>query len=212
MSGNVVPSAPADETLRAEERARANVYALIAQLFFAAPDSNLFAQICADGEFADEGKASPLTQAWRALQNTCRGAYPAVIKQEYDALFVGVGKARVTLYTSHYVDKIAPDRHLVMLREQLETLDLALGAGTFEIEDHISGVCDVMRFLIEQQAPLAEQQRFFARFVGPRALAICDAVTAADLAEFYRQVAAFARAFFEIEAMAFEIEESPQNL
>lgn len=206
---NEEPQTPAGDHLPPEDRARANMYALIGRLFYAAPDSNLIAQICDDGEPADEaGAPGALAQAWRALQNACRGAFPAVVKQEYDTLFVGVGKAEVTPYTSHYVKHSAPDRHLVALREQLERWGLARSAGAFEVEDHISGLCDVMRFLIEQQAPLADQRRFFEQFVCPGGLPLFETVKTAPSAEFYRQVVAFAGIFFEVEKAAFEMDES----
>ena len=57
--------------------------------------------------------------AWRELQEACRSAYPAVVRQEYDSLFVGVGKAPVTPYLSAYAEPHAPDRYLLALREQL---------------------------------------------------------------------------------------------
>ena len=75
-----------------------------------------------------------------------------------------------------------------------------------EYEDHISGVCETMRFVIAvQQRNPEEQQVFFERIVYPGAAAFCDALSALNQARFYRLVARFARAFFEVEKSAFEI-------
>lgn len=190
-----------------EDAARAHCYALIGRLFHDAPDSILLAQLCrADSAAGADG--APLAQAWRALKDACVTAYPAVLKQEYDTLFVGVGKSEVTPYTSHYVRDIAPDRHLVRLRQQLEQFGLGRRTAAFEVEDHVSGVCDVMRFLIESARPLSEQRLFFKEFVYPGATAFCDAVKGATSASFYRHVAAYSRAFFEIEREAFEMEDA----
>jgi len=74
----------------AEDAARAHHYALIGRLFHDAPDSILIAQLCrAEVESTDDG--AELTRAWQVLRDACNAAYPAVLKQEYDSLFVGVG-------------------------------------------------------------------------------------------------------------------------
>ena len=190
-----------------EDAARAHLYALIGRLFHDAPDSILLAQLCrADAAAGDD--SAPLAHAWRALREASATAYPAVLKQEYDTLFVGVGKSEVTPYTSHYLRDTAPDRHLVRLRQQLEQMGLGRRTAAFEVEDHVSGVCDAMRFLVERARPLAEQRMFFNEFVYPGAAAFCDAVKRATSVSFYRHVAAFARAFLEIEREAFEMEDA----
>ena len=196
-----------DDQLSAEDRARANVYALIGRLFYNAPDSDLLARICNESEAGDgAGNASTLGEAWRALQVACKRAYPAAVKQEYDTLFVGVGKAEVTPYTSGYVTQSAPDRHLVTLREQLDTWGLARGTSASEVEDHISGLCDIMRFLIEQRVSIANQRLFFEGFLYPGALPLCEAVMTAPSAGFYKQIALFTKAFLELDKGAFEMD------
>ncbi|HEY7657610.1 MAG TPA: molecular chaperone TorD family protein [Burkholderiales bacterium] len=197
----------AGEALSEEDAARANLYALIGRLFHEAPDSILLAQLCgAPGD--PNGENVPLGQAWKALQDACTRAYPIVVKQEYDNLFVGVGKAEISPYTSRYVRGISPDRHLVRLRERLEQLGLARRNAAFEVEDHVSGVCDVMRFLIVANHSLSDQRLFFNEFVYQGASSFCDLVSGASSAVFYRYVAAFARAFLEVERRAFEMLES----
>jgi TorA maturation chaperone TorD len=191
-----------------EDAARGNIYALIGRLFHDAPDSILLAQMCRAEVAGPDTDASPLEAAWAALGGACATAYPAVLKQEFDTLLVGVGRAEVTPYTSHYVRDTAPDRHLVRLRQQMEQFGLARRSAAFEVEDHISGVCDVMRLLIEDARPLSEQRLFFKEFVYPAAAAFCDAVAGATSASFYRHVARFARAFFEVEREALEMEDA----
>jgi len=62
-----------------------------------------------------------------------------MLKQEFDSLFVGVGKAPVTPYSFHYLTGVAPDRHLVRLRQRLDGWGLARRSAAFEVEDHVSG-------------------------------------------------------------------------
>jgi TorA maturation chaperone TorD len=195
------------KALSEEDAGRANLYALIGRLFYDAPDSILVAQLChANAE--STGDDGPLNHAWRELRDACGSAYPVVVKQEHDRLFVGVGRSEVTPYTSHYVRVNSPDRHLVRLREQLDRLGLARRNAAYEVEDHVSGVCDVMRILVENGHPLSEQSLFFKEFVDAGVAPFCDAVVIATSAVFYRSVAKFAHAFLEVERQAFETHEA----
>jgi len=196
-------------TLEAEDIARANWYGLIGRLFYAPPDPNLLAEISRSGPGGEEAEGGGgLVVAWRALQETCRSAYPAVVRQEYDTLFVGVGKSQVTPYLSGYAEATAPDRYLVRFREQLDTWGLARREDVGEVEDHISGISDVMRWLIESRRPLTEQQQFFQDFAYRGAIAFCAAVQKSASANFYKPVATLTSSFFDIERAAFEMGET----
>jgi TorA maturation chaperone TorD len=188
-----------------EELARANLYGLISRLFYGPVDPNLLAEISRSGPEAGQESESGLAAAWRDLQEACRSAYPAIVRQEHDSLFVGVGRAAVTPYLSGYAEPSGPDRYLVRLREQLAAWQLARRDSVFELEDHISGVSDVMRCLIEGQHTLAEQRQFFEAFVLPGAIPFCDAVQHSPSAHFYKPVAQLARTFFEVENAAFDM-------
>jgi len=199
-----VADSDAAGALEAEDRARANWYGLISRLFYAPADPNLLAEIFRSSE-AGEGDVGSLYAAWRGLQEACRSAYPAVVRQEYDALFVGVGRAAVTPYLSGYAEPSGPDRYLVRLREQLAAWGLGRREGVFEVEDHLSGVGDVMRWLIQERHPLEQQREFFENFVYRGAIPFCAAVQKTPSASFYKPVAAFAASFFELEKRAFEM-------
>jgi len=190
-----------------EDAGRAHLYALIGRLFYDAPDSIFLAQLCR-AEAEPAGNNAPLDRAWQSLRDACSSAYPVVVKQEHDTLFVGVGKSEVTPYTSHYVRGNSPDRHLVRLRERMDQLGLARRSAAFEVEDHVSGVCDVMRILVEDGHPLSEQRLFFKEFVDAGVTPFCAAVAIAASAAFYRYVAEFARVFLEVERQAFETHEA----
>jgi len=193
--------------LSEEDAGRANLYALIGRLFYDAPDSILVAQLCR-AETEPTGNGAPLDRARQSLRDACGSAYPVVLKREHESLFVGVGKSEVTPYTSHYVMGNSPDRHLVRLRERLDQLGLARRSAAFEVEDHVSGIFDVMRILIEDGHPLSEQSLFFKEFVYAGVIPFCDVVAIATSAMFYRYVAEFARAFLEVERQAFEMHEA----
>jgi TorA maturation chaperone TorD len=190
-----------------EDAARANYYALIGRLFYDAPDAGLLAAICSVDQNAGAADAGgTLVEAWGSLLDACRSANSETLEPEYADLFISAGKALVSPYILGYASGMAADKHLVRLRQQLEAWGLARRDAVFEVEDHISGLCDVMRFLIEYNQPVADQKRFFEEFVHPGAMPLCDAVEAAEPAVFYKKVALFARAFFELEKSAFEME------
>jgi TorA maturation chaperone TorD len=186
-----------------EELARANFYGLIARLFYAPPDRQLVSELLGAAQL--DGEAA-LAEAWREMVQAWRNADPATLENEHTELFVGTGKAEVTPYLSHYVVKYSTDNPLVELRQQLAAWGIGRREEVPEYEDHVSGVCEVMRFAIAVQQRTAEEQReFFERFVHRGAIAFCDAVSASKNAHFYLPVARFARAFFEIEKAAFEM-------
>lgn len=202
---------PEPAAVAAEEAARANLYGLVSRLFYAPADPNLLAEVSRSPvEGAQEAGSgeSDLTGAWRELQEACRGAYPAIVRQEYDNLFVGVGKAAVTPYLSAYAEAHSPDRYLVRLRQQLDAWGLARRDSVFEVEDHISGACDVMRWLIECGRPLPEQRAFFAEFVYPGAIPFLAATQNSSSIVFYQHVAKFAACFFELEKTSLEMDDS----
>lgn len=189
-----------------EDAGRANHYALIGRLFYEAPDSILLAQVCrADADSA--GDDTRLGRAWGALRHACSAAFPVAIRQEHEKVFLGAGKAEVTPYTSHYVRGMSPEGHLVRLREHLQRLGLARRSAAFEVEDHVSGICDVMRVLVESGHTLDEQRLFFNEFVYPGVDPFCAAVMAASSTAFYRHVAEFTRAFLEVEREALDMDD-----
>lgn len=192
----------------AEDVGRANLYALIGRLFYDPPDATLCAEICRGGQEEADQDAGRLAAGWRALQKACGSVSAAPVRQEYDDLFVGVGRAPVTPYLSGYVEPTSPDRHLVRLRDQLSEWGFLRRSNVFEVEDHVSAVCDVMRLLVEEGRPLAEQQRFFASFVYPGVTAFLAALQQAASADFYKTVATFALAFFEVEKAGLEMIDS----
>ena len=191
-------------TLPPEEAARANLYGVISRLFYAPPDENLISEFLAADNSGDDG--TPLGVAWRALVEASRTAFPAALRDEHLVLFVGTGKSEVTPYLSRYLARHSSDSPLVGLRQLLDSWGIARREGVAEYEDHIAGVCETMRFVIAvQQRPAEEQKILFDRFLYRGASSFCSAVTASKEARFYRLVASFAQAFFDIEKTAFEM-------
>ncbi|OGA44985.1 MAG: hypothetical protein A3G24_22605 [Betaproteobacteria bacterium RIFCSPLOWO2_12_FULL_62_13] len=193
-----------------EDGARADVYALLAHLFYSPPSEAFLRQVA--GADAANGNASQsrLATAWHAFQQAARDAAPAEIRQEYDDTFISVGRPPVLLYGSFYGGGFLMDKHLVGLRDEFARLGLARKRESGEPEDHISALCDVMRFLIVGDADmppagLEVQHDFFRRHIKPWYAQLCEAITKAEQPRFYKQVAMLAKEFFDLEAESFEI-------
>jgi TorA maturation chaperone TorD len=199
-----------------EVRTRADCYSLISRLFYAPTDAEFLQQFAKAPEAAPEEtpgfqlqileievEPDAYTIALLALQNACRSALPEVIRKEYDDLFVGTGKAPVSPYTGDYALPDAPDRHLLALREHLVAWGLVRRDSLFAFGDHVSAICNVMCWLIERERPIEEQLAFFDEFVHKGLESFCNAIEASTNTSFYRAVAAWARAFIEVEKQAF---------
>jgi TorA maturation chaperone TorD len=200
------PSASAAAAIAPEDQARANLYGLMSRLFYAPADSRLLAEICQDEPGAEtEGEVGGLVRAWRDLQDVCRSAFPALVKQEYDEVFVGVGRAAVTPYLSAYAEPAAPDQFLLRLRQHISRLGLSRRESVFEVEDHVSGISDVMRWLVQEGHAVHDQQQFFLGFLYPGATAFFAAVQKAPSSRFFKPVSAFALAFVEVEKTTLEM-------
>lgn len=191
-------------TLPPEEVARANIYGLLARLFYGPPDTQLLETLAgATGIDAEDGEIGP---AWERLCLAAGQTDKEAARDEYDTVFVGTGKAPVTLYTCAYSIRYANEAPLADLRGELAALGLARREGASEPEDHIAALCDAMRHLIAvQKRDLAAQSAFFKRWIGPAAGPLCDAIEADSSLSFYKPVARFAKAFFDIEQNAFEM-------
>ena len=193
-------------TLPPEEVARANFYGLLARLFYAPPDATLLRTLAAAEDLEVEAEDGGIAQAWRALAQAAGKADADAVREEYEASFVGVGKAPVTLYTSAYSIRFTNEVPLVALRAELDRLGIARREGSSEPEDHIATLCEVMRFLIaEQDADLEKQKEFFERWIWPIVQPLCDAIQNSEPIVFYRTVSEFLRGLCTLEHTAFEM-------
>lgn len=191
-----------------EETARAEVYGLLAQLYYAPATPELLAALrVAPTEAPAAGGF--LEEPWRAFIGTCRDMADQDVADEFDALFGGVGKPEVYVFGSHYLTGFLNERPLAQLREDLAALGLARDEAMPETEDHIAYVCEVMRYLIAGDdvsvSNLTRQREFFTRHLQPWGLALCDALEGHPRARFFAALAGFTRAFLSVEQQGFDL-------
>jgi TorA maturation chaperone TorD len=191
-----------------EEIARAEVYGLLSQLYYAPPPAQLLdalrlavTEAPAQGAFLEE--------PWREVVAAARAQDDASIADEYDALFGGVGKPEVYLFGSHYISGYLNEKPLVRLRHTLAALGLGRDEAMPETEDHIAYEFEVMRYLIAGDdiavANLTKQREFFAEHLQPWVHQLCDAIGAHPKARFYAVLAEFTRSFMNVEAQGFDM-------
>jgi TorA maturation chaperone TorD len=191
-----------------EETARAEVYGLLAALYYAPPSPDLLAQLRVAVTEAPAAGGF-LEEPWRQLVGTVRELSDEQVASEYDALFGGVGKPEVYLFGSWYLSGFLNEKPLAALRGDLAALGLSRDEAMPETEDHFACVCEVMRYLIAgddvEVANLTQQQKFFGSHVQPWATQMCDAITAHPKARFYAALAAFTAAFVSVETQGFDL-------
>lgn len=205
MSALPLTLAAADDS---EELARAELYGLLARLWLAPPDAELLSQFrVAVTEAPQPG--GYLEAPWQSLVAAMRATTPEAAAGEYDALFGGVGKPEVFLYGSYYLAGFLHERPLAALRGDLAALGLQRDETRGETEDHVSGVFEVMRYLIAGEdvaiSNLEQQRRFFRAHVQPWVARLADAVDEQPRATLWREVAALTRAFVQVEAQGFDL-------
>lgn len=191
-----------------EEVARAEMYGLLASLFYQPPDAEGLAQLQAAVTEAPEPGAF-LEEPWRELVAQARSMTAAQIAQEYNALFGGVGKPEVYLFGSHYLSGFLNEKPLVQLRDDLAALGLARSEQMPETEDHVAYLLEVMRYLIAGDdaavCNLARQAEFFSRHLQPWLTRLCQAMAGHPRAAFYARLATLTEAFASVEAQGFDL-------
>lgn len=191
-----------------EEMARAELYGLLATLYYAAPDPAWMAQMRVAATDAP-AQGGFLEEPWRALVGAAREQSDADIAAEYTTLFGGVGKPAVYLFGSYYQSGFLNEKPLAALRGELAALGLSRDDAMSETEDHMAYLCEVMRYLIAGDdvavSNLARQQAFFSQHMQPWVKRMCDALQAHPQARFYAALAGLTRAFMEVEAQGFDL-------
>ena len=191
-----------------EEIARAEMYGLLATLYYQAPSEELLTQLqTAVTEAPEQGGF--LEEPWRELVAQARSMSADQVAQEYTALFGGVGKPEVYLFGSHYLSGFLNEKPLVQLRDDLAALGLARSQQMPETEDHVAYLLEVMRYLIAGDdvavCNLTRQAEFFSRHLQPWLSAMVEAVMAHPRAAFYGRLAALTQAFASVEAQGFDL-------
>jgi len=194
-----------------EDLARADLYGLIARLFHKAPDQELLDQIVSSVPEGQEAQSedAPLARVWQNLVEMAKANPATAWQDEFDKNFISVGRPIIILNGSFYMAGYLNERPLVEIRRALDAFGLESAEEISETEDHISALCEVMRYLIAgddvEISNLTNQRVFFNDHIRPWHDDLFDAIDAVSEMRLYHSVASLAREFLAIEGQGFDM-------
>jgi TorA maturation chaperone TorD len=201
-----------DTNLSPEDLARADLYGLLALLFYEAPSTELLEKIAQFGEEVEVGQqdeSSLLHGPWQALVEMAKDSRAQDWEEEYENAFIGVGKQEIFLYGSYYLTGFLNEKPLAALRGDLQKLGLQASSEITETEDHIACLCEVMRYLIAGEdlgiCNLTQQKIFFNQHIRTWSSELFETLQNHPNLKYYGVVGALASIFFDIEGQSFDM-------
>ena len=187
-----------------EDALRADLYDFLGAMLAAPPSADLLRR--AAGLTGDD---SEIGRGVKALSTIAGAITPEAAREEFEALFIGLGRGELMPYASYYLTGFLNEKPLAGLRRDMARLGVQRAPNVFEPEDNIASLCEIMAGLIRGRfrdaAPLAEQRRFHNTHVAPWAGHFFSDLEAARNSVLYAPVGAIGRAFMEIEREAFRM-------
>jgi len=184
------------ETVVPEDKLRADTYRVLGRLLAAPPDDGMLKLLAASGTDRED---SLLGVAWHLLAQAAERANPSQVADEYQTLFIGIGRGELIPYASWYLTGFLMEQPLAMLRDDMQRLGFERRQDIREPEDHAGALCEIMAFLVSEGQPdsLQTQARFFERHIGPWMSRLFRDMQTARSARFYRAVGQLGEQFIE---------------
>jgi len=191
--------------LTPEDTDRADTYRLLAALLAGSPSALLLQTLASLAvDTASEPQSTMLT-AWAGLKLAAQHTEVTQLAEEYQALFIGLGRGEIVPYASWYLTGMLMDKPLAILREDMRRLGFIREADIREPEDHVATLCELMSLLIVNPTTYsyATQKGFFQQHLSPWLEKFFMDLQQAETAHFYRSVGYVGQAFINIETQAF---------
>ena len=187
-----------------EDALRADLYDFLGAMLAAPPDADLL-----KNAKSLSGDETPIGRAVTAL-STIAGAFaPGGAREEFEALFIGLGRGELMPYASYYMTGFLNEKPLAALRNDMDAMGIERSPNVYEPEDNIASLCEMMAGLIRGRffaaADLAEQKRFFNTHIGPWAGHFFTDLEGAKNSVLYAPIGAIGSAFIEVEREAFRM-------
>lgn len=187
-----------------EDRLRADLYNYLGVMLAAPPDEVLLAQTA-----GLTGDASALGQAIEGLARVAKVTKPKIARTEYNALFIGLGRGELLPYASYYMTGFLNEKPLANLRADMAALRITRAENTFEPEDNIASLMEMMGGMIVGRfgtaAPLQRQRDFYNKHIGPWATHFFTDLQSAKSSVLYASLGAVGAEFLNIEQEAFRM-------
>ena len=186
------------EVIEQEQRYRASAYALLAALLRAPPEQALLDHLVELSPESDS-ESDELSLAMAGLAGAAQKVRPADLEDEYNSLFIGLGRGEVVPYGSWYLTGYLMEQPLSDLRDDLRALGFERNPDVREPEDHVAAIFEVFSVMISDSVSLERQQSFYQRHMKSWVSRFFNDLGEAKSADFYRFVARFGVAFYRLE-------------
>ncbi|MCW8886358.1 MAG: molecular chaperone TorD family protein, partial [Motiliproteus sp.] len=197
---------PADSADYGYNLFRSDAYALLARLLAAPADEQLLNWL--QQIELDENQDSLMNEAWTVLQLAASRAHPDQIAEEYQQLFIGIGRGELVPFGSWYLTGFLMEKPLVQLRHDLKQLGFERDEEVCEPEDHMAALSEVMAVLVNPEEGFTkdQQQTFYNLHVGCWSQRFFIDLQNAKNAHFYSAVGRFGEIFTGMESLLLEPE------
>ncbi len=190
--------------LAEEDLLRVNLYRLLARCL-SSPIDKPFLSILSNLQ----GDDTELGQAFSSLAQNSSDTTEQKAAEEYQNLFIGLGRGELLPYASYYLTGFLNEKPLARLRNDMVPLGIERDPESTEPEDHAGALMDMMAGLIDgtfvKAQPIAAQKQFFESHIAEWTPHFFKDLQTAKEAKLYRSIGVVGEMFIEIEKAAFEM-------
>ena len=183
-----------------EQTLRTEIYLVLSALFRSAPSEEMIEFLTS---LEVEPSESAMQKAWIALQQAAKDSNREALEDEYQDLFIGIGRGEVMPFGSWHMTGAMMEKPLAEIRHDLELLGFERDENVKEPEDHIAALCEVMSMLTGEEEDL--QQAVFNKHIAPWFNSFTQQLENAESANFYQPVAQLCEAFLTLEQVRFSV-------
>ncbi|CAH1205543.1 Putative formate dehydrogenase-specific chaperone [Vibrio harveyi] len=183
-----------------EQTLRTEIYLVLSALFRSAPSEEMIEFLTS---LEVEPSESAMQKAWIALQQAAKDSNREALEDEYQDLFIGIGRGEVMPFGSWHMTGAMMEKPLAEIRHDLELLGFERDENVKEPEDHIAALCEVMSMLTGEEEDL--QQAVFNKHIAPWFSSFTQQLENAESANFYKPAAQLCEAFLTLEQVRFSV-------
>ncbi|CAH1557383.1 Putative formate dehydrogenase-specific chaperone [Vibrio jasicida] len=183
-----------------EQTLRTEIYLVLSALFRSAPSEEMIEFLTS---LEVEPSESAMQKAWIALQQAAKDSNREALEDEYQDLFIGIGRGEVMPFGSWHMTGAMMEKPLAEIRHDLELLGFERDENVKEPEDHIAALCEVMSMLTGEEEDL--QQAVFNKHIAPWFCSFTQQLENAQSANFYKPAAQLCEAFLTLEQVRFSV-------
>ncbi|WP_045489311.1 TorD/DmsD family molecular chaperone [Vibrio harveyi] len=183
-----------------EQTLRTEIYLVLSALFRSAPSEEMIEFLTS---LEVEPSESAMQKAWIALQQAAKDSNREALEDEYQDLFIGIGRGEVMPFGSWHMTGAMMEKPLAEIRHDLELLGFERDENVKEPEDHIAALCEVMSMLTGEEEDI--QQAVFNKHIAPWFNSFTQQLENAESANFYKPAAQLCEAFLTLEQVRFSV-------